>query len=72
MTGRDETVLGCFWFKVSGFTFQVLGSKFPNNLKHETSNLKPSIETLHEQRATDIVVAADRRLQQIRSLECEL
>jgi hypothetical protein len=45
------------------FKFQVSGSKFPDNLKHETSNLKPSIETLDERRATHIVATADRRLQ---------
>jgi hypothetical protein len=60
MTVRGEIVQG-------SFKFQVSGSKFPDNLKHETSNLKPLTETLHERRATDVVAAANPRLQQKRS-----
>jgi hypothetical protein len=33
--------------------FHVSGSKFPDNLKHQTSNLKPLTEMLHEQRFTN-------------------
>ena len=32
----------------SSFKFQVSGSKFPDNLKHETSNSKPLTEMPHE------------------------
>jgi hypothetical protein len=46
MTVRGELAWGCFKFHVSG-------SKFPDNLKHETSNLKPLTEMLHKQRFTN-------------------
>jgi hypothetical protein len=41
MTVRGE-------FAWSSFKFQVSGSKLPDNLKHETSNLKPLTEMPHE------------------------